>query len=123
MHEEQHFKSILAPFINGLLAEKRSLSFDYNTEELILAQFDRYCTESGLETLYVTKDFLDKWCTQSDTEGLSHQRKRITVFLMYHRICTGDRNADLGCNNRSGCTKSNRVHVQGNVSEGERNQL
>lgn len=80
MHEEQCFTSILAPFIDGLLAEKRSLGFDYRTEELILARFDRYCKESGLDTIKITRAFLDQWCTQTDTEGLSYQRKRITII-------------------------------------------
>ena len=49
MCEEQRSRSILAPFIDGLLAEKRALGFDYHTEELILARFDRYCAEAGLD--------------------------------------------------------------------------
>ena len=91
MREEQRFQSIFAPFIDGLLEEKRSLGFDYHTEELILLRFDRYCTESGLDTLNVTKDFLDKWCTQTDTEGLSNLRKRITTLrqLMLYMISLG----------------------------------
>ncbi|MDO5133516.1 MAG: tyrosine-type recombinase/integrase [Eubacteriales bacterium] len=91
MCKEQRFQSILAPFINGLLAEKRSMGFDYRTEELILLRFDRYCTESGLAALNVKKDFLDKWCTQTDTEGLSYLRKRITTIrqLMLYMISLG----------------------------------
>lgn len=91
MHEKQCFSSILAPYIDGLLAEKRSLGFDYHTEELILARFDRYCTESGLCTLNVTKSFLDEWCTKTDSEGLSNQRKRITTIrqLMLYMISIG----------------------------------
>lgn len=91
MCEGQHFRSILAPFIDGLLAEKRSLGFDYHTEELILARFDRYCSEAGLNTLNITRDFLDDWCTQTDMEGLSNQRKRITTVrqLMLYMITLG----------------------------------
>lgn len=91
MHEKQRFNSILAPYINGLLAEKRSLGFDYHTEALILARFDRYCSEGDLDTLNVTKSFLDGWCTQTDTEGFSNQSKRITVIrqLMLYMISLG----------------------------------
>lgn len=64
MAEPVCFKSILAPFISGLLEEKHSLGFDYHTEELLLARFDRYCSESDLDTINVTKEFLDKWCTR-----------------------------------------------------------
>ena len=91
MCEEQRFRSILAPFINGLLAEKRALGFDYHTEELILARFDRYCAEAGLDTLNITRGFLDKWCTQTDTEGLSYRRKRVSVVrqLMLYMATLG----------------------------------
>ena len=63
MCEEQRFRSILAPFINGLLAEKRALGFDYH----------------------------DKWCTQTDTEGLSNQRKRVSAVrqLMLYMATLG----------------------------------
>ena len=91
MCEEQRFRSILAPFINGLLAEKRALGFDYHTEELILARFDRYCAEAGLDTLNITRGVLDKWCTQTDTEGLSYRRKRVSVVrqLMLYMATLG----------------------------------
>ena len=91
MHEASNYKSILSPFIDGLLSEKRSLGFDYRTEELILIRFDRYCIDVGLNTLNVTRDFLDGWCMQSDTEGLSNQRKRITAVrqLMLYMISLG----------------------------------
>ena len=91
MHEASNYKSILSPFIDGLLSEKRSLGFDYRTEELILIRFDRYCIDVGLNTLNVTRDFLDGWCMQSDTEGLSNQCKRITVVrqLMLYMISLG----------------------------------
>ena len=91
MNEASKYKSILSPFIDGLLSEKRSLGFDYHTEELILTRFDRYCIEAGLSTLNVTRDFLDGWCMRSDTEGLSNQRKRITTIrqLLLYMISLG----------------------------------
>ena len=93
MAEPVCFKSILAPFISGLLEEKHSLGFDYHTEELLLARFDRYCSESDLDTINVTKEFLDKWCTRTETEGLSNQCKRITVVrqLMLYMTSLGIR--------------------------------
>lgn len=91
MREDQQFYSILAPFIEGLLTEKRSLGFDYHTEELILVRFDRYCSEVGLETPNITKAFLDKWCSQTDNEGLSNKVKRISAVrqLMLYMVSMG----------------------------------
>ena len=40
--------SVVAPHIEGLLAEKRALGFLYETEELVLLRFDEYCSEHGL---------------------------------------------------------------------------
>lgn len=91
MNEEYHFQSVLAPFISGLLEEKRSLGFDYHTEELTLIRFDKYCIRKGLGTFQVTKEFLDEWCAQTDTEGLSQKKKRITTVrqLMLYMISLG----------------------------------
>ena len=91
MNEGYRFQSVLAPFITGLLDEKHSLGFDYHTEELILIRFDRYCIQKSLETIQVTKEFLDEWCTQTDTEGLSQKIRRISVVrqLMLYMISLG----------------------------------
>ena len=91
MNDSPRFKSILSPFIDGMLSEKRSLGFDYHTEELILARFDQYCIKTGLDTLNVTRDHLDGWCMRANTEGLSNQRKRITVVrqLMLYMASLG----------------------------------
>ena len=92
MSERNQFNSILAPFIHGLLEEKKALGFLYDTEEMILARFDRYCIENKVEEQGVTREFLNNWCLQSQTEGLSNQRKRITVVrqLMLYMISMGE---------------------------------
>jgi len=71
--------SILAPHIVGFVSEKRSLGYDYHSEELVLLRFDRYCLERGLNTVSVTRDFLGGWMERSDTEGLFNQGKRISI--------------------------------------------
>ena len=92
MNEAYRFQSVLAPFITGLLDEKRSLGFDYHTEELILVRFDKYCILKGLKSSRVTRDFLEEWCTQTDTECLSQKKKRITVVrqLMLYMASLGN---------------------------------
>ena len=91
MAEPLSFESILAPYINGLLEEKRSLGYSYHTEELLLTRFDRYCSEEGLDTKNVTREFLDQWFTRTETEGLAYQNKRISVVrqLMLYMISLG----------------------------------
>ena len=79
-------KSILAPYITGLLAEKRAIGYDYRSEELILYRFDRYCVANQLQSETITKDFLNGWMEKSDTESAINQGKRISVvrqLLLY----------------------------------------
>lgn len=71
--------SILAPFIEGLLEEKHSQGYVYNTERDILLRFDKYCQERALKDFLLTKEFLSDWCAQTETEGLSNHGKRVSV--------------------------------------------
>ena len=71
-------KSILAPYINGLLEEKHASGYAYGSEEKVLDRFDGYCIEKGLDSLTVTKEFLSGWMEQTDQEGAFNQGKRIS---------------------------------------------
>lgn len=71
--------SIIAPYINGLLEEKHANGYSYESSELILNRFDKYCCEYGLKTLEINKDFLSQWMEQKSTEGKFAQNKRISV--------------------------------------------
>ena len=83
--------SIIAPYIEGLLAEKRALGFLYCTEELLLARFDGYCLKRGLERLELTRDFLADWLRRSPTEGSHNHTKRVSVVrqLMFYMASMG----------------------------------
>lgn len=86
MSESYKPASILGPHITSFILEKRSLGYDYHSGELVLFRFDRYCLDSGLDTVSVDRDFLSGWMEQLATEGLSSQGKRISVvrqFLIY----------------------------------------
>jgi integrase len=83
--------SVLAPYIEGLLAEKRVLGFSYHTEELLLARFDCYCLERGLKRPEITRDFLADWLRRSPTEGSRNHTKRVSVVrqLMVYMASIG----------------------------------
>lgn len=90
MADETKRRSIIAPYINGLLAEKRANGYGYDSEELIINRFDSYCLDNGLETLEITKGFLGKWMERRETEGASNQGKRISCvkqLLQYMAAC------------------------------------
>lgn len=83
-------KSIIAPYIGGLLEEKRANGYSYKCEEAILNRFDAYCVLHNLETVEITKDFLAGWMEKRDTEGSFNQAKRsscVSQLLKYMASC------------------------------------
>lgn len=78
VHNEE-FTSIVAPYIQALITEKRAAGFLYKTEENVLKRFDKYCVEHCLSDLNITKEFLNDWMEKRDTEGNFNQVKRISV--------------------------------------------
>lgn len=71
-------QSIVAPYIDGLLKEKRANGYAYESEELVLNRFDIYCVENDLETTYITREFLAGWMEQKESEGTHNRGKRIS---------------------------------------------
>ena len=83
-------KSIVAPYIEGVLEEKHSHGYSYKSEELILNRFDEYCAKNNLETLEISKGFLSKWLERSETEGEFNRGKRISCvrqLLLFMASC------------------------------------
>lgn len=83
-------KSIIAPYIDGLLLEKHAAGYTYRSEELILNRFDTYCMSQGLKTTEISKDFLDGWMEQKEGEGAFNQGRRISCvrqLLLYMATC------------------------------------
>ncbi len=90
MGNNSEFKSIISNYITGMLQEKRSNGYSYDSEEKILKRFDRYCTDNCLDKLEVNKVFLEKWMERTETEGNFNQGKRISVvrqLLLYMASC------------------------------------
>ena len=82
--------SIIAPYIDGLLEEKRANGYSYDSEELVLNRFDKYCSERGLDTLEITRDFLDGWMERRECEGAFNHGKRISCarqLLLFMATC------------------------------------
>lgn len=82
--------SVIAPYIDGLLQEKRSNGYAYDSEELVLNRFDAYCINSQLQDIRITKEFLNEWMERSETEGAFNQGKRISCvrqLLLFMATC------------------------------------
>ena len=83
-------KSLIAPYIDGFLAEKRANGYSYESEELILNRFDTYCMDKKLETPEITRSFLAGWMERRETEGTFNQGKRISCvrqLLVFMAAC------------------------------------
>lgn len=86
MSKNYEYTSILAPFIQGLVDEKRSMGFSYDDTAYVLKEFDQYCINKGLSTLCITRDFMDDWMKRRKTEGVYYQTGRISAsrqLLLY----------------------------------------
>ena len=83
-------KSIIAPYIDGVLDEKHSHGYSYRSEELVLNRFDDYCVKNKLDTLEISREFLGKWMERSETEGEFNRGKRISCvkqLLLFMASC------------------------------------
>ncbi len=72
------FSSTLAPYIKGLIEQKRACGYAYVYEESILESFDRFCVTRGQETSTITRDLVMDWAVQRPTEGKNHRNQRVS---------------------------------------------
>ena len=72
------FSSPLAPAIEGLIQEKRSSGYVYNSNADVLKELDTFCIERGFLSDTVTKDLSDAWAVQRETEGISSRNIRVS---------------------------------------------
>ncbi|MCD7991712.1 MAG: tyrosine-type recombinase/integrase [Clostridia bacterium] len=78
MYKTYDYASILAPYIKGLIEEKRSLGFSYQTEAYILKLFDDYWIEKGYAVASITRESLEDWMVQRKTEGRHYRDQRVS---------------------------------------------
>ena len=78
MNKDYIRTSVLAPYISGLITEKRQLGYSYQFEEYLLNVFDHYCVVNGLESPCFDRVFLEKWLAVNGTEGSSYHSQRIS---------------------------------------------
>jgi len=73
------FESHLAPYMIGLIEQKRALGYKYETQESILKKFDRLCSERFPDERTVTRAMLDVWSLKKDYEQPGTLRNRVTA--------------------------------------------
>ena len=63
------FASSLAPYIQGLIDQKRAGGYKYDMEALTLYQFDRFCQERGVAGNSLSRDIAMEWLARRSSEG------------------------------------------------------
>lgn len=72
------FKSQLAPYIEGLIAEKRARGYLYYGQEKVLQRFDKMLVEQFPGAQTVTKEIAEHWAARRTYEKTATVRNRIT---------------------------------------------
>ena len=85
MNKDYRRASVVAPYIEGLLAEKRALGFGYVFEEYVLNVFDHYCVENELEEPAFSRCFLRSWLDLWGDESASYHGQRISFVRQLAR--------------------------------------
>ena len=78
MYRTYHYESCLAPYIEGLISEKRFLGFMYEFEAYILKKFDEYCIYHKLEETVISRTLLEEWGIQRDTESKGYRSQCVS---------------------------------------------
>lgn len=71
--------SVLAPYIDGFIEEKRSLGFIYNSEAYELFRLDTYWNEKGFTDPCMSYEMLEGWLCAKPGEGRSGHCRRVSA--------------------------------------------
>jgi integrase/recombinase XerD len=74
------YYSKLAPYISGLIKQKRANGYIYEYEAYILKFFDRFCIEKGYDHGYLTRDLVMAWAVQRPTESKNYRNQRVSFI-------------------------------------------
>ncbi|ACV63056.1 integrase family protein [Desulfofarcimen acetoxidans DSM 771] len=74
------YRSSLAPYIEGLICQKRADGFLYEYEAYILKTFDDFCVDNGFRDTVITRELVMKWAVQRETEGINYRNQRVSFI-------------------------------------------
>lgn len=72
------YHSQLAPYISGLIRQKRADGYIYEFEAYMLERFDRFCIENGYDNGSLTRDLVMAWAEQRPTECKNYRNQRVS---------------------------------------------
>ncbi len=80
MNRNYVYSSSLAPYIEGLILQKRADGFLYEYEAYILKTFDDFCLDNGFHGAVITRDLVMEWAIQRKTEGVNYRNQRVSFI-------------------------------------------
>ena len=72
------YTSRFAPYIVGLIEQKRALGYKYSSEPATLRRFDAFCLESYPRETILTREMMMDWATRRPGEHLATLQGRVT---------------------------------------------
>ena len=74
---KQAFESAFAPYIVGLIEQKRADGFTYSNGESLLKRFDSFCKGRFPETDTITRELVSEWSVIRPSEGRGYRDNRV----------------------------------------------
>lgn len=68
----------MAPYISGLIRQKRVDGYSYEFEAYMLERFDRFCIENEYDHGILTRDLVMAWAEQKPTECKNFRNQRVS---------------------------------------------
>ena len=72
------YRSKLAPYINGLIRQKRADGYSYEFEAYMLGRFDRFCIENGYDNGSLARNLVMAWAEQWPQESKNYRNQRVS---------------------------------------------
>lgn len=76
---EFSYNSPLQEFIKGMIGEKRSLGYKYDSSARVLYKFDQFCLTYGCVEAVITKKLIYAWIQKKPSESLATLHNRACV--------------------------------------------
>lgn len=74
------YKGALAPFLTGLVQEKRAVGYTYNKEASTLKRFNEFCLSKGYNQSNLTKGIVLLWTQKQPHETQANRAHRISLM-------------------------------------------
>lgn len=77
---ELEYKSIFAPYLHGLVEQKRALAYEYAAGASAQKRLDTFFLSQNLESPMLCKELVLKWCAKTPHETIANQNCRIIAI-------------------------------------------